>query len=71
MDLNTWIDSVGGIEKAAELLKEKPRTVYSWYRKEKAPRLSSSLNIVSKSRGEVDYNGIYGPLASARVAGEV
>lgn len=71
MELNTWIDSVGGVDMAAELLKENRRTVYSWYRKEKAPRLSSSLNIVSKTHGEVDYNGIYGPLAAARVAGEL
>lgn len=66
MELNAWIDEFG-LEEAAELLKEKPRTVKSWYRFEKAPRLESALNIVSRTRGRVDYNGIYGPQARARV----
>lgn len=67
MELNAWVDSVGGVEGAAEILKEKPRTVYSWYRMEKAPRLLSAMNIVAKTKGAVDYNGIYGPLAAVRV----
>ncbi|MEQ5770030.1 hypothetical protein NFH98_20880 [Halomonas sp. H33-56] len=65
MELNDWIDEFG-LEGAAALLKEKPRTVYSWYRFQKAPRLASALNIVVRTRGRVDYNGIYGPLARAR-----
>ncbi|EMJ7098631.1 hypothetical protein ACGRSR_17960 [Vibrio owensii] len=68
MELHAWIDSVGGVDEAARLLKEKPRTVYSWYRQEKAPRLVSAINIVAKTRGLVDYNGIYTPLARSRVA---
>lgn len=68
MKLNRWIDSKGGVDAAAGFLKEKPRTVYSWYRMEKAPRLAAALNIVVRTRGLVDFNGIYGPLAQ-RVAG--
>jgi len=63
VELYAWIDNVGGIDAAAQLLQEKPRTVYSWYRQEKAPRLVSAINIVAKTQGLVDYNGIYGPMA--------
>lgn len=68
MELGAWIENVGGVDEAAKLLKEKPRTVYSWYRQEKVPRLISAINIVAKTRGLVDYNGIYTPMARARVA---
>ncbi|EGR2744194.1 hypothetical protein ACYVMD_004595 [Vibrio parahaemolyticus] len=68
MDFPKWVDSVGSVEKAAEILKESPRAVYSWYRLERAPRLASALNIVAKTNGLVDYNGIYGPVAKAKVA---
>lgn len=67
MEFNAWVDSVDGVEEAAGILKEKPRTVYSWYRMEKSPRLLSAMNIVAKTKGVVDYNGIYGPLAKTRV----
>ena len=67
MELNAWIDELGGPETAAGLLKEKPRTVYSWYRFQKAPRIESALNIVLRTKGRVDYNGIYGPIAKSRV----
>jgi hypothetical protein len=68
VDFPNWVDSVGGVEKAAEVLKESPRAVYSWYRLERAPRLASALNIVLRTKGTVDYNGIYGPVAKAKVA---
>ncbi len=67
MELNQWVDEVGGIESAAAILKEKPRTVYSWYRMERPPRLVSAMNIVIRSRYLVDFNGIYGPLAKAKI----
>lgn len=67
MKFTKWVDNQGGIEAAADFLKEKPRTVYSWYRLEKAPRLASALNIVMRTRGRVDFNGIYGPLAQNKI----
>ncbi|MCO7217096.1 hypothetical protein [Halomonas sp. OfavH-34-E] len=67
MEFRQWVDEAGGIDEAAALLKEKPRTVYSWYRLEKTPRLEAALNIVIRSRHRVDFNGIYGPLAKARI----
>lgn len=67
MKLKKWVDEQGGIEAAAAFLKEKPRTVYSWYRLEKAPRLASALNIVIRTHGRVDFNGIYGPLAQRKL----
>lgn len=63
MKFNQWVDDQGGIEAAADFLKEKPRTVYSWYRFEKPPRFTAALNIVIRTHGRVDFNGIYGPLA--------
>lgn len=67
MELNDWIDEVGSIDGAAEILKERPRTVYSWYRMDRVPTLAAALNIVVKTRNVVDYNGIYGPIAKARI----
>lgn len=74
MELNQWIESVGGVTAAgklslaaiaavATLLEEEPRTVSSWYRKERRPSFTSGLNILSKSGGAVDWNGIYAPFA--------
>ncbi|MNM21438.1 hypothetical protein D3C76_1633360 [compost metagenome] len=62
MELNEWIDSVGGHAKAAELLGEKPRTVYSWYRLERAPSFLAAVRIYTSSGRKVDFNGIYMPL---------
>lgn len=66
MNLNDWIESKGpgkvGCGAVASLLGEKQRTVYAWYRKERAPCLRSACNIVRVSSGEVDYNGIFTPL---------
>jgi hypothetical protein len=68
MELCSWIDSVDGCDNAASLLGEKPRTVYSWYRKEKAPRLKSAIKIIAVTKGAVDFNGIYIPLAREQFA---
>lgn len=69
MEFNAWIDRMGkgrpGVRRAALLLGEKPRTVYAWYRGERYPGFLSALNIVRVSRGRVDYNGIFRPLARA------
>ncbi len=71
MELNDWISNVGGVNKAAEILKERPRTVYSWRRMDRVPTLAAALNIVIRTRNIVDYNGIYGPIAQARIAPSV
>jgi hypothetical protein len=63
LKFNDWVDVVGGIENAAKVLEEKPRTVLAWYRGEKAPRILAGENIVTKTKGQVDFNGLYGPLA--------
>lgn len=74
MELNQWIESVGGVTAAgklslaainsvASLLGEKPRTVMSWYRKERRPSFESGVKILIKSEGCVDWNGIYAPFA--------
>lgn len=74
MELNKWIENIGGVEPAgklspagiqavASLLGEKPRTVLSWYRQERIPSFKSGANIIIKSRKAVDWNGIYSPFA--------
>ncbi|WP_122423292.1 terminase gpP N-terminus-related DNA-binding protein [Pseudomonas viridiflava] len=72
MDLNSWIEELNGqplslrlgitrVQSAASVLGEKPRTVYSWYRRDRAPSLQSAQGIIKASLGRVDYNGIYQP----------
>ena len=74
MELNQWIETVGGVEPpgrlslaglraVASLLGEKPRTVSSWYRQERIPSFTAGVNIMLKSKGAVDWNGIYAPFA--------
>lgn len=63
MKFNDWVDVVGGVENAAKVLEEKPRTVLAWYKGEKAPRIGKAFNIVIKTKDQVDFNGIYRPLA--------
>lgn len=73
MNLNTWIDSKGrgqaGIDAVAALLGVNPRTVVSWYRKERAPCFKAAFGIVQASSGVVDYNGIFKPLERGQVPG--
>lgn len=66
MKLNEWIDSVGGAGVAAEKLRVRKRTVESWYRFERAPEIGAASNIVLRTKGLVDYNGIYGPIVAVR-----
>lgn len=74
MELNKWIEIVGAVEPGgklgqaglgavASLLGEKARTVSSWYRQERIPSFTAGANIVLKSKGLVDWNGIYTPFA--------
>lgn len=70
VELNAWIDSKApgkaGVQQVAGLLQENPRTVLSWYRQERAPCFRAAMNIVQTSCGQVDYNGIFEPLARAQ-----
>lgn len=67
MELPVWVKKVGGITSAAKILKENPRTVASWIRGERSPLFPSAINIVIKSKHEVDFNGIYLPIARVKV----
>ncbi len=51
-------------EVAAELFGVKKRTVSSWRRLERAPAPSQSLNIIEKTQGQIDWEGIYRPYAT-------
>lgn len=71
MDLQAWIESLSDGEPlaaAAAKLGEKPRTVYSWLRYERAPSIRAAINIVRIADGAVDFNGIYAPFMRAREA---
>ncbi|MET4696988.1 hypothetical protein V5J34_004954 [Endozoicomonas sp. NE35] len=61
MELNDWIDELGGVRRAASVLGVKWRTVDSWYYMQRSPSRFAAINIVIKSRGKVDFNGIYKP----------
>jgi hypothetical protein len=74
VELNKWIENIGGVEPAgklspvglqavASLLGEKSRTVLSWYRQERIPSFVAGANIIIKSKKAVDWNGIYSPFA--------
>ena len=78
MELNPWIESMSGVEPprkaslaairlVADLLGEKPRTVYAWYRRDRVPSFVAALNITIKSKGVVDWNGIFIPFARAAI----
>ena len=80
MELNRWIETVGGTGQAGRLsleaarvvagvLGEKTRTVQSWYRHERLPCFTSAANILLTSKGAVDWNGIYAPYAQKLLAG--
>lgn len=72
MELNAWIDSLSPLsasQVAADLLSEKRRTVDSWRRFENPPSFRAALNIITVSRGVVDFNGIYNPFWRALVEG--
>ena len=66
MTLNEWIVFVGGVDRAADVLRLRPRTVASWYRFERVPEIAMAANIVLRTNGRVDYNGIYAPIAANR-----
>lgn len=57
--LLNWIKEKGGPVAAALILKENPRTVWSWYRGEKIPKPQTAQRIIRLTKGELDYNRIY------------
>lgn len=72
MELEPWIltlSETGATAAAAALLGEKPRTVASWLRYERIPSFKAAYNIIQKSGGRVDFNGIYYPFVRAVIGG--
>ena len=72
VELNPWIESLARIDPVAvavEVLGEKRRTIDSWRRFERVPSFRAALNIVKKSGGRVDFNGIYNPFWRAAEEG--
>lgn len=75
MELKAWIDELPftkGVPPsavAAAVLGEKRRTVDSWLRFESVPSFGAALNIIRKSGGRVDFNGIYNPFVAALLDG--
>ena len=67
MTFNDWVNAVGGIDKAAKILKTKQTTVRSWVRFDRAPKAKNAREIVKRSSGLVDYNGIYQPFEDVGV----
>lgn len=49
-----------GVDKAAMLFGEKPRTVESWLYGERMPRKQTAQKIVDRTKGKVTFAGIYG-----------
>jgi hypothetical protein len=60
MDLPTFIKTLG-VDNAAALFEEKPRTVMAWMYRERFPRPSTGKKIVERTKGKVTYAGIYTP----------
>lgn len=61
-DLPTFIRKIG-VDKAAELFDEKPRTVMAWMYQERLPRPETAQKLVERSKGEVTFASIYGERA--------
>ena len=59
MDLPTFIRTIG-VDNAAQLFGEKPRTVEAWMYGERTPRPETGRKIVEKTNGRVTFAGIYG-----------
>lgn len=48
------------MDKAAQMLGEKPRTVLAWLYQERRPRPETAQKIVRATKGRVTFAGIYG-----------
>lgn len=66
MNFTEWVEKIGGADAASKVLEEKARTVSSWLTGERAPSFKAAFNIVQKTHGLVDYNGIYRQFAAIR-----
>jgi len=66
VEFKEWVNKVGGVDRAALALGVKPRTVASWLYDLRAPSFTAAMNIVIKTHGLVDYNGIYRPILALR-----
>ena len=51
-----------GVNKAAQVLGEKRRTVEAWLYRERYPRPETARKIVERTKGRVTLAGIYGSL---------
>jgi len=71
VEFTEWVDEVGGVDAAAELLGQKYRTVRSWYYLSRAPSARAAGQICVVSGGRVNYNGIYTPFVEAQNAKQV
>lgn len=49
-----------GVDRAAALFGEKPRTVMGWMYRERFPRKQTAAKIVERTKGKIDYAAIYG-----------
>lgn len=66
-DLIAWIGTAKRVPAVAEQLNENPRTVMSWFRKQRAPSLRAATKIIVATQGALDYNAIFGPFGPKRV----
>jgi hypothetical protein len=58
MSLSAFIRTIG-VDKAAELFDEKPRTVMGWLYGERLPRPHTAKKLVERARGKLTMDGIY------------
>jgi hypothetical protein len=68
MDFKDWVKGVGGVNNAAQILGEKPRTVRSWFYSEKPPRFEAAVKIVSRT--PLDFNALYNPFMTMKTTGK-
>lgn len=75
MELKAWVEQLKPVDGepqtavAARELGEKKRTLESWLRFEAVPSFGAALNIILKTGGKVDFNGIYNPFVVAVLEG--
>lgn len=60
VNLPAFIQSLG-VEKAAELFDEKPRTIKAWLYGERKPMPSTAIaKVIPRSKGKLTFASIYG-----------
>lgn len=64
--IDTYNDDLNvAFEKLGTKFQVSPRTVASWYYFERFPSAENARVIVRKTKGEVDYEGIFAPYPGA------